>query len=219
MLPMQSNGRAHRLPAALLGVALAAVGFQAQAQSSDVHEGVYNGEIGRIINENCVVCHQEGGIGPMQFENYEQVRPWAPLISLRVANREMPPYAYDQHIGIQDLEGDWRLQQDEIDAIVAWAEAGAPLGDADAALPAPDLPDPSEWTFAGQFGQPDLIIPSNPIDIPANVLVSEQQIEASGNATVRQTDLGLEPFSVGLGALSVRDELELKFRLIARPSQ
>ena len=126
---------------------LASFGLQVQAQSSDTHEGVYNGEVGRIINENCVVCHREGGIGPMQFETYEQVRPWAPLISLRVASREMPPYAYDQHIGIQDLEGDWRLEQAGDRCIVAWAEAGAPLGEADAVLPAPDLPDPSEWTF------------------------------------------------------------------------
>ncbi len=168
MLPMHGNGRNQRLSAAVFGLALASFGLQSQAQSPGVHQGVYNGEVGRIINENCVVCHREGGIGPMQFETYEQVRPWAPLISLRVANREMPPYAYDQHIGIQDLEGDWRLEQSEIDAIVAWAEAGAPLGEADAVLPTPDLPDPSEWTFASQFGAPDLIIPSNPIDIPAN---------------------------------------------------
>ena len=76
--------------------------------------------VGKIINENCVVCHREGGIGPMQLSNYDQVRPWAPLIQLRVASREMPPYAYDHGIGIQDLQGDWRLEQEEIDTIVAW---------------------------------------------------------------------------------------------------
>ena len=85
----------------IAALALLAGATEASAQSD--HELAYNGEIGRIINENCVVCHQEGGIGPMAFENYDQVRPWAPLISYRVANREMPPYAYDQHIGIQDL--------------------------------------------------------------------------------------------------------------------
>ena len=112
--------------------ALALLGAHTQASAQSDHELAYNGEIGRIINENCVVCHQNGGIGPMAFENYDQVRPWAPLISYRVANREMPPYAYDQHIGIQDLIGDWRLFQDEIDKVVAWVEAGAPMGDADA---------------------------------------------------------------------------------------
>jgi hypothetical protein len=136
------------------------------AQAAD--ELVYNGEIGRIFNENCVVCHQEGGIGPMQFETYDQIRPWAPLIQYKVANREMPPYAYDQHIGVQDLIGDWRMEQDDIDKVVAWVNAGSPLGDPEKALPRPDLKDPDEWNFAADLGQPDLIVPSVSMDIPAN---------------------------------------------------
>ena len=76
--------------------ALTLTGFTL-AQSDEV---TYNTHVAQIINENCVVCHREGGIGPMQFENYDQVRPWAPLIQLKVANREMPPYAYDHGIGI-----------------------------------------------------------------------------------------------------------------------
>ena len=155
-------------PFALAVGAVATLSLQGQALAQNHAESpTYTGEIGRIINENCVVCHREGGIGPMQFETYEQVRPWAPLISLRVANREMPPYAYDEHIGIQDLEGDWRLEQEQIDSIVAWAESGAPLGDADVAVPKPEFPDPDEWSFVQQFGEPDLVIPSSPYDIPA----------------------------------------------------
>ena len=158
--------KAMRKSGALLGGAIAlAMSMGSQAQE---HEITYTGEVGRIINENCVVCHREGGIGPMQFETYDQVRPWAPLIQFKVANREMPPYAYDQHIGIQDLEGDWRLSQDEIDTIVAWVNQGSPLGDPDVVVPSPDLPDPDAWTFAAEFGEPDLIIPSSPYDIPAS---------------------------------------------------
>lgn len=104
----------------------------------------------------------------MAFESYDQVRPWAPLIQMRVANREMPPYAYDHGIGIQDLEGDWRLEQSEIDAVVAWVNQGAPLGDPDRPLPPLDLPDPEAWNFERQFGAPTVIIPSTPVDIPAN---------------------------------------------------
>ena len=73
------------------------------AQTAATEEITYNGHIAAIINENCVVCHREGGIAPMQFTSYEQVRPWAPIIGYRVERREMPPHAYDQHIGIQDL--------------------------------------------------------------------------------------------------------------------
>ena len=70
-------------------VSFLALGFSmAQAQDSNI---TYNTHVANIINENCVVCHREGGIGPMQFENFDQVRPWAPLISLKVASREMPP--------------------------------------------------------------------------------------------------------------------------------
>ncbi len=143
--------------------------FSIQLQAQEINEQLtYNGRAGRILNENCVVCHQDGGIGPMQFESYEQVRPWAPLIKMRVANREMPPYAYDHGVGIQDLQGDWRMSQEDIDTIVAWVDQGAPLGDADTAIPSIDRRDPSEWNFVDQLGQPTLIISSTPIDIPSS---------------------------------------------------
>ena len=127
----------------------------------------YTDDVAKIINENCVTCHREGGIGPMSFETYEQVRPWAPLIQMRVANREMPPYAYDHGIGIQDLQGDWRLSQDEIDTVVAWVNSGAQYGDADTIVQL-NLPDTDAWNFEPDFGPPDAIIPSVAIDIPAN---------------------------------------------------
>jgi len=128
----------------------------------------YTNEVAAIINDNCVVCHRAGGIGPMSFETYEQVRPWAPLIQMRVANREMPPYAYDHGIGIQDLQGDWRLSQNDIDTVVAWVNAGAQYGDPDRVVQSPTMRDPEAWNFEGDFGAPDAIIPSVAIDIPAN---------------------------------------------------
>ena len=128
----------------------------------------YTDSVAQIINDNCVVCHRPGGIGPMSFVGYEAVRPWAPLIQMKVANREMPPYAYDHGIGIQDLQGDWRLSQKEIDTVVAWVDSGSQYGDNDIVVQPPNLADPDEWNFAGDLGQPNLIIPSVPIDIPAS---------------------------------------------------
>lgn len=142
--------------------------FGVQAASAQDEQITYNSHVAKILNENCVVCHREGGIGPMQLENYDQVRPWAPLIQYKVANRQMPPYAYDHGIGIQDLKGDWRMEQEEIDMVVAWVNQGSPVGDPDVMPPKADLRDPSEWTFAAEFGQPDLIVPSVAMDIPAN---------------------------------------------------
>jgi len=148
-------------------------GFQAQTAIAADFEGIaeevtYASHVARIINENCVVCHREGGIGPMQLGSYDHVRPWAPLIQLKVANREMPPYAYDHDIGNQNLQADWRLSQEDIDIVVAWVNQGALLGNLEELPPPPTLRNINEWNFADQFGQPDIMISSNPIDIPAN---------------------------------------------------
>lgn len=166
MKKMHCFSKKPRLFSSLTAGIVLAIGFQsASAQDGQI---TYNSHVAKILNENCVVCHREGGIGPMQLENFEQVRPWAPLIQLKVANRQMPPYAYDHGIGIQELQGDWRLEQQEIDTIVAWVNQGSPVGDPDVIPPKADLPDPAAWTFAADLGQPDLVIPSVPIDIPAN---------------------------------------------------
>ena len=148
-------------------VALLVFGFQAQAQEpGDI---TYASHVAKILNDNCVVCHREGGIGPMQLTNFQQVQIWAPLIQMKVANREMPPYAYDHGIGIQELQGDWRLTQEDIDTVVAWVNQGSPEGNwGDMAPLVADLPDPDQWKFFTQFGEPDVIVPSTPIDIPAS---------------------------------------------------
>ena len=93
------------------------------AQTSDGHP-TYAKEVSRIIQDNCQICHQPGAIGPMSFTSYEEVRPWAALIQLKVKNRDMPPYQYDRDTGVQELKNDWRLSQEDIDTIVAWGNAG-----------------------------------------------------------------------------------------------
>jgi len=45
----------------------------AQAQSGlSINSGeiTYADHVAQIITDNCVVCHREGGIGPMQLTNY-----------------------------------------------------------------------------------------------------------------------------------------------------
>jgi hypothetical protein len=83
-------------------------------------------------------------------------------------NREMPPYAYDHGIGIQDLQGDWRLSQKDIDTVVEWVDQGATYGNRDIVIQLPELRDLDAWNFADDFGQPSLVISSIPIDIPYN---------------------------------------------------
>ncbi len=166
---MMNQTRLSRLLAGLTSGAAAIASFGLLAQSHPAGEELtYSGDVATIINENCVVCHREGGIGPMQLTNFEQVRPWAPLIRMKVANGEMPPYSYDRDLGIQELQGDWRMSREDIDTVVAWVDQGALPGNLNELPPAPPLPSLDDWNFEDQFGEPDLVLPSNPIDVPAN---------------------------------------------------
>lgn len=56
---------------------------------------------------------------------------------------------------------------------------------------------------------------SHELTIPVNVEYEGERIIASGEFAVKQTDLGLTPFSILLGALQVQDEMRVKFRIVA----
>ena len=124
-------------------------------------------DVAPILQASCQVCHQRGGIGPMTLESYEDARRWAPLIKSSVQERRMPPYHYDTHVGIQELQNDWRLSEEEIRTLVAWVDARAPEGDP-ADLPPPvELPEAGVYQMAERFGPPDLVIKADPYTVPA----------------------------------------------------
>ncbi len=134
-----------------------------------IHNDItYAREVSRIFQDNCQGCHQPGQIGPMSFTTYEEVRPWAPLIRLKVQQREMPPYQYDMDVGVQKLRDDWRMSDEDINTIVAWVDSGSPFGDS-SDLPEPVLyPEVGEWRLAAELGEPDHVIKSAAWDVPAN---------------------------------------------------
>ena len=124
-------------------------------------------DVSRIFQEKCQVCHQPGSVAPMSLMTYEQTRPWARSIKRSVQNRRMPPWHIDRNVGIRHFKNDRSLTDAQIDTIVRWVDAGAPMGDP-ADLPEPvEWPDPSAWQLASQFGEPDLIVRSEPFTIPA----------------------------------------------------
>ena len=54
------------------------------------------------------------------------------------------------------------------------------------------------------------------LDLPATVQVDAAQVSASGALRLKQSDFGITPFSVGGGLLSVQDELEVRYNIVAR---
>jgi mono/diheme cytochrome c family protein len=164
-----------RFAGAIALVAIAVLHGQASAQvafasAGNAAEVTYAKDVASIIQNSCTVCHRPGGIGPMNLVTYEDARRYARRIREQVANELMPPYYYDRDIGIQELQHDWRLSREQINTVVAWVDQGAPLGDPADMPPAPNLIETEEWAFLSDYGQPDVIVRSTAIDVPANGL-------------------------------------------------
>src|SRR5438034_1091809 len=86
----------------------------------------------------------------------------------RFAAREMPPWHIDKTVGIQQFKNDRSLSDEQIDTIVRWVDGGSAMGDPKD-MPAPRTwPNEQTWTFADQFGPPDLVIKSPPYTMPAH---------------------------------------------------
>jgi hypothetical protein len=129
-------------------------------------ELTFTKDIAPILQENCQVCHQPGAIGPMSLMDYQEVRRYARRISRMVEARDMPPYQYDSDVGVQDLKEDWRMSDEDIATITAWVASGAAEGDPADMPPPVEWPDPAEFRLADRFGPPDIVVKSDPYDVP-----------------------------------------------------
>ena len=99
----------------------------------------------------------------MSLLTYEDVRPWARAIKQSVIRREMPPWHLASGDGILRFKNDRSLTESQIQMLVRWVDAGAPLGHP-RDLPAPlSWPDGDQW----QSGTPDLIVSLPPRSIAA----------------------------------------------------
>jgi polyisoprenoid-binding protein YceI len=57
------------------------------------------------------------------------------------------------------------------------------------------------------------------LSVPVTYSFADSRLIVSGELPIKQTDLGLTPFSAMLGALQVQDELRVRFRIVARQAQ
>src|SRR5437867_2285346 len=109
------------------------------AADSGGQTATYAGDVASILREKCEECHRKGTAAPMSLATYEEVRPWAKAIRERVITRNMPPWHIDKTVGIQRFQNDRSLTDEQINTIVRWVDAGAPMGDPK------DLPSAKQW--------------------------------------------------------------------------
>jgi hypothetical protein len=125
-------------------------------------------DVAPILQEKCQECHHKGSMAPMSLVTYEETRPWAKSIRQRVITHQMPPWHIDTTVGVQQFKNDMSLSQAQIDTLVHWADAGAPMGDAK------DLPalkkwaESDEWKATKDLGQPDIVVKSEPYTMAAH---------------------------------------------------
>jgi len=127
----------------------------------------YSETIAPILMDNCVTCHQEGGIGPWAMSDYEMIEGFAPTIKDVIRTKRMPPWSADPEIG--SFHGARELSIQEQQTLIGWIDAGAPRGEG---------PDPlteyistaTDWPL----GPPDLIIEAPAFDVPASGVIDYQ---------------------------------------------
>src|SRR5713226_2735930 len=138
----------------------------AAAQAASDRPVTFAKDIAPILQRSCQQCHRPDSIAPMSLLTYEQVRPFARAIKQRTQLAHtpgmrgvMPPWLLERNIGIQQIQQDMRLSEDEMATIAKWVDSGAPEGNP-ADLPAPlTFADNSLWFL----GKPDLIVASPPL--------------------------------------------------------
>lgn len=148
-------------------VALAAADVRAEPADRPV---TFARDVAPIFQQKCESCHRRDSLAPMSLVTYEEVRPWAGAIRTRVMTRQMPPWHIDKTVGIQPFANDRSLTDEQIDTIVRWVDAGAPLGDPKDLPPPVKWPSDNAWEFAEKLGPPDLVLKSPPYTVPARAL-------------------------------------------------
>jgi len=135
------------------------------AEKNGAHEQIsYTETIAPLLQEKCVVCHTDGGIGPWAMSSYELVRGFAPMMREVIRTKRMPPWHADPHVGV--WKNDKSLSIEQTQTLVHWIEAGAPRGEGVDPLKGLSIAQ-VEWPL----GEPDLILDLPEYTIPASGVV------------------------------------------------
>ncbi len=175
------DGRASKAVDALLAghapeitrVALSAgkpVAFPEKAHAAEFANISYTKDVAPILQEKCVSCHVNGGIGPFAMNSYEVVKGFSPMIRETVRTRRMPPYFADPHIGA--FKNDQGLTAEQTKTLVHWIEAGSPRGQGLDPLLSNASKTAPEWPV--ELGKPDVVVDLPAFKVPASGLVEYQ---------------------------------------------
>lgn len=150
------------------------ISFPSAAQDQN-QQVSYTQDIVPILQQNCVSCHHDGGIGPWSMSNHAMVQGWSAMMREVVMTKRMPPGQIDPHVG-KEISNRAGLSTREMQQLVHWIDAGAPVDGQDDPLTALKFDNPK---FS--LGEPDLVFKVTPQSIPATGIVDYRYVPVELN--------------------------------------
>jgi len=148
------------------------LGLSGAAMAADNAPTFYK-DVLPILQNNCQTCHRPGEVAPMSLLTYEQARPWARAIKTKTTDKQMPPWFADPDYGL--FSNERKLSAREIATLAAWADAGAPAGNAKDAPPTRHFED--GWNI-----KPDVVVEMpKPFELPATGTINYKYIVVKTN--------------------------------------
>ncbi|MFM1897733.1 MAG: hypothetical protein RLZZ385_2807 [Pseudomonadota bacterium] len=130
----------------------------------------YTTEVAPILEEKCVSCHVEGGIGPFAMNSHQMVQGWSPMIREVLMTKRMPPAQVDPNI--RHFTNARYMDAAELQTLVHWIDAGSPRGNGAQDPLALVEPPTSAW----QLGEPDYIVEVPEFVVPATGVLDYQNV-------------------------------------------
>lgn len=160
-----------RILVAGLGIGVGLVMGMAAFAGTDSSSPTFNKDVLPILQKHCQGCHRPGEVAPMSLLTYKDARPWARAMKVAVATQKMPPWFAEYG----HFANDRTLSPADVNTLVAWANNGAPEGDAKDAPP--PLTFPEGWNI-----KPDMIIEMpKPFHVKATGTINYQNIKIKVN--------------------------------------
>ena len=131
-----------------------ALDFSAAAPAAPAPAVTYHNRISRLLQNNCLECHRDGGVAPFSLATYEDVRAHAAMMRKQVARGAMPPwFAAPPAPGESShWKNDRSLTPSDRADLLAWLAGDKAVGD-----PA-DAPRPRVFPADWLIGPPDAVL-------------------------------------------------------------
>lgn len=115
----------------------------------------YHRDVARILQQNCVTCHRDGGVAPFALDDLEEVQDRAKTIRRVVTEGTMPPWfaGIEKDAATNPWANDCSLSPRDKADLLAWIDSkDRPVGNPTEAPLKRSYP--SEWNI----GKPDLVV-------------------------------------------------------------